>query len=94
MVQAAFVYLLVMVDMSYYHREDNGRLDVYVTSYEPTDVRVYLPWSDVPTTHSVNGETLRLTYNLTTHQLQLGLQRGVGVETTSKVTIQVIRYTR
>ncbi|KAK2145289.1 hypothetical protein LSH36_690g04073 [Paralvinella palmiformis] len=89
MVQAAFVYLLVMVDMSYYHREDNGRLDVYVTSYEPTDVRVYLPWSDVTTTHSVNGETLRLTYNLTTQQLQLGLQRGVRVETTSKVTIQV-----
>ena len=88
MIPASFVYLLALVDMNYYHREDNGHFDVLITSYQPTNVSVYIPWSDVITL-SMEVETSHLTYSLTSHQLRLGLAEGVRVETSSQVTIQV-----
>ena len=80
--------------MRYYHPEDSGHVNIYISGYEDTLIDYTLPWEEETRRISLNEANNRrwtASFQLTADQEDACLSKAIRVKASKEVTIQVCR---
>ena len=88
----SYVYLLAVMSMNYYHPEDPGHVNVYISGYEDTTIEYFLPWDTYPSNvylDESNDRTWETTMYLSVDDQAAAVAKGIRVASSHPITIQV-----